>query len=84
MSPKGITSLRGTIIILSVDYIISWILFFLESSFLDALHSSRVVIPLSLTMIGRDATNRIITNPFEISDIASSAVFTECSDVTII
>jgi len=35
-------------------------------------------------MIGRDTPNKIITNFFGISDTASSAVFTESSDVTLI
>jgi hypothetical protein len=37
-----------------------------------------------LIIIGRDIPNKIITNSIGISDTASSAVFAESSDVTII
>jgi len=58
-------------------------LFFLDSSSLTVLRSFRVVIT-PLTIIGNDIPNRMTTNSFGISDTASSAVFTESSDVTII
>lgn len=68
---------------LSQSYYFLDFLFFLDSSSLNILRSFRVVIT-PLTIIGNEIPNRIMTNSFGMSDTASSAVFTESSDVTII